>query len=85
MVGVTHVRPLGESRQAVLDYLIHEADLDGLVTVSSHEVGEAIGVEQTVAARHIRNLAADGLLTIIPNGSGYKRLNAIQLAESVLA
>jgi predicted transcriptional regulator len=87
-------RPRGVTRQMVLDYLIREADLDGLATVAGREIGEALGVRQEAVSRHIANLATDGHLTILgtaigdngyDGGWGYGSPLAIQLAKSVLA
>lgn len=77
-------RAAGVTRQQVLDYLIRKADLDGLVTVSEQEVGDALGITRTAAGRYIYSLAEDGLLTILRAASGFKSMNAIQLHESVL-
>jgi predicted ArsR family transcriptional regulator len=87
-------RDVGVTRQMVLDCLILNADLDGLVTVTAWEIGELLGIEASGVSRHVRNLAADGMLTILgqsePDARGYMGveghpMNAIQLAESVLA
>lgn len=80
-----HRAPTGVTRQAVLEYLMREADMDGLVTVSEREVGEVLGITGQAAGSHIRNLADDGQLTLIPGGAGYMAMNAIQLSESVFA
>jgi len=78
-------RPDGETRAAVLAILVREADMDGLVTIAEREVGDELGLIQSAVSRHIRNLAAEGKLTVFPDGAGYGRLNAIQLAEEVYA
>ena len=76
----------GSTWQAVLDYLVSEADMDGLVTVSGQEVADALGIAQTTAAYHIRALAIEGLLTILPEDVGPKNtLHALQLSEEVYA
>lgn len=79
--------PNGVTRQAVLDYLIREADMDGLVTVSELEIGAAVGVARGTIPAHLNSLRADGLLEVVGRTSGVKAhsVNAIQLAESVFA
>lgn len=78
-------RANGVTRQAVLEYLVREADMDGLVIVREQDVADSLDCCQKNVSRHIHNLAADGFLTVEPAGSGYKSLNAIQLAEAVFA
>lgn len=73
------------TRQAVLDYLVRAADLDGLVTVAQREIANDLGLNQTTIGKAVRRLAADGVLSIQHDGGGYKSLAAIQLAESVIA
>lgn len=81
----TKTRPDGETRHLVLECLIREADMDGLVTLSESEIGAVVGVSRTAVNIHLHSLAAEGVLAIVPNGSGYKSLNAIQLSEAVCA
>ena len=54
--------PNGATRQAILDYLVREADLDGVVTLSTASVGEAFGITPGSAALHMRNLVVDGAI-----------------------
>lgn len=51
-----------KTRAAILEYLIREADLDGLVTVSRDEVAAALGISRTVVGHHIHRLVSEGLL-----------------------
>lgn len=76
---------LGATRRAVIDFLLREADMDGLVIVSEREIGEVVGVSQGTASYHIRKLVAEGLLTAAPAVGTDARFNAIQLTEAVLS
>ncbi len=89
MTATTNVSAATKAR--VLEYLVREADLDGLVTVVQREIGEAVGIAQTHAGRVLHALESDGALTIVTLGtsSGQPRgvgiPGEIQLSESVTA
>jgi predicted ArsR family transcriptional regulator len=78
----------GVTRQAVLEYLTREADMDGLVTVAEQEIGDALGISQASVSWHVQSLAGDGVLAIVGRAEKSTRgcpVNAIQLSEEVYA
>lgn len=77
---------VSQTRQAILEYLVREADLDGLVTVSQEEIGAAAGITQSHVADYLAALVADGVMA---RAGRVKVKNhaivAYQLSESVMA
>src|SRR5690606_10537341 len=78
-------RANGVMAGAVLAYLQREADLDGLATVSSGEIGTALGVTAGSAQRHLSALAEAGLITQAGHTRGVKgyAIMAYQLSDEV--
>jgi predicted ArsR family transcriptional regulator len=50
----------GQTRDAVLAYLVREADMDGVATTTSAQIAAAIGGTTSNANSHLHNLIADG-------------------------
>jgi predicted ArsR family transcriptional regulator len=73
----------GETRQAVFDLLVREADMDGLVIVTEREIGEVLGITQTAAGFHVRALMAEGLLGYAGLTGPRGTTRILQLAEEV--
>jgi predicted ArsR family transcriptional regulator len=76
----------GVTKGAVLSYLIQEADLDGLATISLREVGEALGIEMSGVCYHLSTLEEAGLVEYAGRTSGIKghSISAYQLSDEVL-
>jgi predicted ArsR family transcriptional regulator len=79
-------RANGVTVGAVLAYLQREADLDGLVTVSSAEIGEEVGTSGVNAAVHLRALTDAGLISPAGRVKGVKGhpILAYQLSDEVM-
>lgn len=54
--------------QRVVDHLVEEADLDGLVTYSQSEISERLGVGQSSVSRALRNAERLGMIHVIARG-----------------
>ena len=82
-----HHRAPGVTAGAVLAYLQREADLDGLATVSSGEIGTALGVTAEGARHHLSALAEAGLIAQAGRTQGVKghAIMAYQLSDEVLS
>lgn len=80
-------RANGVTAGAVLAYLLREADLDGLVTVSSEEVGRAVGISEAAAGVHLRNLVDRGLISPAGRVKGVQHhaIIAYQLSDEAMA
>lgn len=85
--GEAKARIGAEHRQAVLDHMIREADMDGVVTISGFEVGRAVGISQATASHHLRALVCDGLLTAVGRTDGIRGRSVLifRLNEDVMA
>lgn len=79
---------------AILDELVRQADMDGVVTFCQKDIAAATDVHQTDVSRALRVLAEEGKLTILRRGSsagpGIKSserviTSEVQLAEEVSA
>jgi hypothetical protein len=75
------VRPDGVSRRLALDYLAREADLDGVVTVGTPELGRVLGMTQYAAWLHVQSLLAEGLLVDTGETMG-KNVKAYRVGEA---
>jgi predicted ArsR family transcriptional regulator len=78
-------RGWGVTKGAVLAYLQQEADMDGLATVSTVEMGEALEVSPVAVGQHLRALVSEGLISHAGRTSGIKAhsISAYQLSEEV--
>lgn len=79
-------QPEGVTRTTILDYLIHEADLDGVVIVSCCELAGRFGVTSQTAAFHVRTLVSQGLLRHEGHSQGVRNysINVYRLAEELV-
>lgn len=77
--------PRGATRASVLAYLVREADLDGVVILPYREIGAALDISIGSVGFHVRNLAAEGLLTHDSDATEHNGMTVIQLADEVLS
>lgn len=89
MTTVPHHYRVSESMlQRVLGFVIDEADLDGLATVTTPQIAKALGTTQATAWRAVHQLRDDGFATSVSTHAGtakyYTKYTEIQLADGVI-